>query len=94
MQYIMAAYHEGNQRNAFLVTNWLIPDIFTKNNHTRGGITMAQRNFKNGHAISTYPCNTGYVTEIIDTYGRVEKCVFSATVPEAKATHSRLLSNI
>lgn len=55
---------------------------------------MAQRNFKNGHAISTYPCNHGYVTEVIDTYGRMEKCIFSTTPAEAKATHSRLLSNI
>lgn len=55
---------------------------------------MAQRNFKNGHAITTYPCNHGYVTEIIDAYGRTEKCVFSTTPAEAKATHSRLLSNI
>lgn len=94
MQYVMAAYYEGNQRNDFLVTNWFISVTLTENNHRRGGLNMAQRNFKNGHAICTYPCNTGYVTEIIDTYGRVEKCVFSATVPEAKATHSRLLSNI
>lgn len=90
----MVAYHEGNKWNAFLVTNWLIFNIYTENNHTGGGLIMAQRNFKNGHAISTYPCNHGYVTEVIDAYGRMEKCIFSLTPTEAKATHSRLLSNI
>lgn len=90
----MAAHHEGNHGNAFLISARSIFITYTENNHTRGGLNMAQRNFKNGHAICTYPCNTGYVTEVIDAYGKVEKCVFSATVPEAKATHSRLLSNI
>lgn len=53
---------------------------------------MYQRNFKNNKTISTYPCNTGYVTEMSDQYGRRIKEIFSYTIEEAKQQHRRYLS--
>ena len=48
---------------------------------------MYQRNFKNNKTISTYPCNTGYVTEMSDQYGRRIKEIFSYTIEEARQNH-------
>ena len=53
---------------------------------------MYQRNFKNNKTISTYPCNTGYVTEMSDQYGRRIKEIFSYTIEEARQQHRRYLS--
>ena len=52
---------------------------------------MYQRNYKNGKAIVTYPCNTGFVTEISDKYGRRIKEKFSLSTEEAQATHRKYL---
>ena len=52
---------------------------------------MYQRNFKNNKTISTYPCNTGYVTEMSDQYGRRIKEIFSHTIEEARQQHRRYL---
>lgn len=52
---------------------------------------MYQRNFKNNKTISTYQCNTGYVTEMSDQYGRRIKEIFSHTIEEAKQQHRRYL---
>ena len=54
---------------------------------------MYQRNFINGKSISTYPCNTGFVTEVSDKYGRRIKEVFSMSVEEAKYHHRYFVSN-
>lgn len=55
---------------------------------------MYQRNFRNGKTISTYPCNTGFVTEMSDQYGRKIKEVFSISAEEARTQHRRFIASV
>ena len=66
--------------------------IFVPKNQIIRREIMYQRNFKNNKTISTYPCNTGYVTEMSDQYGRRIKEIFSYTIEEARQQHRRYLS--
>lgn len=54
---------------------------------------MYQRNFKNRKTISTYPCNTGYITEMSDQYGRKIKETFSTSPEEARIQHMRFIAS-
>lgn len=55
---------------------------------------MYQRTFKNGYAISTFPCNNGYVTALYGKYGNQLQSRFTTSVNKAKRNHSELLTSI
>ena len=41
---------------------------------------MSKRTFKNGHAITTFPSNTGFCTALIGKYGETLKVIYSANI--------------
>lgn len=55
---------------------------------------MAIRTLKHGYIVTTYPCNNGYVSEVINKYGVSEKCKYSFDVLEARNTHNKLLKTV
>lgn len=55
---------------------------------------MAIRTLKHGYIVTTYPCNNGYVSEVINKYGVSEKCKYSFDVLEARNTHNKLLTTV
>lgn len=55
---------------------------------------MSKRTFKNGHLVSTFPCNNGYTTVLYGKYGLQLRSVFTTDVLQAKRNHNRFLSTI
>lgn len=53
---------------------------------------MSQRTFKNGHMVSTFPCNNRYITVMYGKYGLQIRSIFASTPSEAKRNHSRFLA--
>lgn len=52
---------------------------------------MSKRTFKNGHLVSTFPCNNGYTTVLYGKYGLQLRSVFTTDVLQAK--YNRVYEN-
>lgn len=53
---------------------------------------MSKRTFKNGHLVSTFPCNKGFVTVLYGKYGLQLRSIYASTTTQAKQNHSQFLS--
>ena len=53
-----------------------------------------KRNFKNGYAVATFPCNNGYCTQLVGKYGETLKTIYGFTAEEANRNHNRIMSAI
>lgn len=53
---------------------------------------MYQKTFKNGHTISTFPCNNGYATALYGKYGNQLQLRFTTSEKEAKQNHNNLIT--
>lgn len=55
---------------------------------------MSKRTFKNGHMVSTFPYNHGYITVLYGKYGLQLRSVFTTDSIQAKRNHNRFLATI
>ena len=65
---------------------------YTQKFKRKGGITMSKRTFKNGHLVSTFSCNKGFVTVLYGKYGLQIRSIYATTPTQAKRNHSQFLS--
>lgn len=55
---------------------------------------MPKRTIRHGFLVSTYPQGNGYISELIDQFGRSQKTIFSFTEKESNASHLRLVESV
>lgn len=55
---------------------------------------MQLRTFKNGYAISTFPCNKGYATALYGKYGNQLQLRYAKSEIKAKRNHNELIASI
>ena len=55
---------------------------------------MQLRTFKNGYAISTFPCNKGYATALYGKYGNQLQLRYTKSEIKAKRNHNELIASI